>query len=270
MKIKVIIITHNEEKHLSRSIVSALKITDDIVVLDSFSSDATVSIAAHYGAEVLERKFISHSDQLNWLLNYYSDFDGWFFRLDADEFLSDDLVSSINSVNNISANVVAFQVRRVIHFLGKGLRFGGNSHRVIRMFKSGYAHFHQTLMDEHVIPSGKVLNLKGDLIDQDLKGIDYWIEKHLKYAALEARKFMHERKSEKPLLKGSARLSYLYKRFYYMFPIGVRPVLYFIYRYIFRLGFLSGFQGFVFCFLHAFWYRLIVDLKIRSLREENK
>ena len=160
--------------------------------------------------------------------------------------------------------------------MGKWLKYSGCYPLVIpRLWRRGYGCIENRNMDEHTLIKGKMLRFKHDMIHLDFKGIDDWINKHNKYASREVldyyeRMEKHELQ-ESPSLFGSQRQRnrLLKNGFYYNLPKFFRAHLYFIYRYYIRLGFLDGVYGKIYCFLQAYWYRFLVDVKIFE-KEQSK
>ena len=106
-QIDTLILTYNEHLHIRRAIENAKKISNNVFVLDSFSTDDTVKIAKECGAIILQNKWINnYADQLNWGLNNCSFESPWILRLDADEYLTEELIVEINEkINNIESDV---------------------------------------------------------------------------------------------------------------------------------------------------------------------
>jgi hypothetical protein len=161
-------------------------------------------------------------------------------------------------------------------FMGHSIKWGGIFPiPILRLFRYGLGRSEDRWMDEHIIVDGQVINLSGELLDDNLKPLTWWIEKHNNYASREAFEVINNEfklmpSSKEPAnIKGGAKLKRLLKeRVYYKFPSKLRPLLYFIYRYFFRLGILDGYPGAAFHFLQGFWYRYLVELKISEVREE--
>ena len=131
-----------------------------------------------------------------------------------------------------------------------------------------------------VYVNGSVAALKGDIIDTITTDLDSWISRHNRWASLEALEVINRGKDYgvrgkgniiKPDRKGNPieQKRWLRER-YYALPIFLRPVLYFLYRYFFRLGFLDGKEGFIFHFFQGFWYRFLVDTKIFEMKKIKK
>lgn len=263
------VLTYNEELHIDRVIASLKLVTDEIVVIDSFSTDRTVEFARRSRVTVLQNEWPgSHALQLNWAIRHHNTAATWLMRLDADEYLSSELVRSIISATQSEPEVNGFIIQRGHVFLGKEIRFGGDFPLpLLRLWRSGCGYCEERLMDEHIVlDEGSLVDtLSGYFWDDNLNGLGKWIDKHNKYASAECVEQLL-RKDDKLTLKGreinSLQRIASPKRFYENMPAGIRSLLYFLYRYIFRLGFLDGYRGFLWHFLQAFWYRTLVDAKV--------
>ncbi|MDC1018378.1 glycosyltransferase family 2 protein [Pseudomonadales bacterium] len=275
MKLVVIILTLNEQMHIKRCIESVRSIASEVFIIDCFSDDGTVKEAKAAGATVLQHKWINHSDQFNWALSQLPKDTDWVLRLDADETLQDALVTEINtSLPFMSEAISGVSLPRRITFQGKLLRFGGifPAH-ILRLFRYGRGKCEDRWMDEHIIVDGDIIGFKNGIIDDNLKPIGWWIDKHNGYASKEALEILNSRwnflkKDESRNLRHvkQAFLKRLIKNTVYSrVPFGVRAFIYFLYRYFIRLGFLDGRSGFAFHFLQGFWYRYLVDLKVNEV-----
>ena len=275
MKLVVIILTLNEQMHIKRCIESVRSIASEVFIIDCFSDDGTVKEAKASGATVLQHKWINHSDQFNWALSQLPKDTDWVLRLDADEILQHALVTEINTfLPFMSEAISGVSLPRQIIFQGKLLRFGGifPAH-ILRLFRYGRGKCEDRWMDEHIIVDGDIIGFKNGIIDDNLKPIGWWIDKHNGYASKEALEILNSRwnflkKDESRNLRHvkQAFLKRLIKNSVYSrVPFGVRALIYFLYRYFMRLGFLDGRSGFAFHFLQGFWYRYLVDLKVNEV-----
>lgn len=279
MTLSIIILTYNEEQHIQRCIDSIKDIADSIFVIDSFSTDKTVEIAEKNGAVVYQNKWPNnHSKQVNWALENCDIQTKWVMRLDADEVLSPELAQEIKSELAQESDVKGYILNRGHIFLGKKMLHGGNyPTRLMRLWENGFGYCEDKLMDEHIVLSGdyKTKILKGSFWDHNLNNITWWIDKHNVYSIKEA--VMQLRKKHTPQVKteNNSNKQSRFKRFlkhsiYEKFPKSLRSFLYFIYRYIFRLGFLDGYEGLVWNFLQGFWYRFLVDVKVFEIEQKAK
>jgi glycosyltransferase involved in cell wall biosynthesis len=281
MKITVVILTYNEEVHLERCLLSVLPVTPDIYVIDSFSNDKTVEIAAKYSAKVLQNKWENnHATQFNWALERLPADSGWVIRLDADEVLDQTLINSLNrELDTLKSEVAGVYCDRMICFQGQLIRFGGvGKNKVIRIFKHGMGRSEARWMDEHIKVDGLCVQLPGAIIDNNLNSLAWWIAKHNNYSSREAVDLLNLKyglfKSTTLASNASSspigRKRWIKENVYTKIPSGLRAFTYFIYRYIFRLGFLDGSIGTQFHFLQAWWYRYLVDAKIAEVERYSK
>ena len=274
--ITAIILTFNEAKHLQRCIDSVRPLTNDIVVVDSLSTDDTVAIAKQNGAKVLERAWENnHSTQFNWALTQLPAQTQWVLRIDADEILTPELVIEIKAaLAQINSEIVGMRFQRKMVFQGYLLKHGGmGSNQVLRMFKFGHGKSEARWMDEHIKVDGPCINLNGAIIDDNLNSLDWWIAKHNNYASREAvdllnlkYQFMQIDRLEGDAARSGAGLKRKIKEgVYAKLPGGMRAYAYFLYRYIVLLGFLDQKTGRQFHYLQALWYRSLVDMKVAEV-----
>ncbi len=274
----VVILTYNEELHIERCIRSVQSVASKIFVVDSFSAGRTIEIARSLGAEVVQRKFLNQADQFQWALDNLKIDAQWVMRMDADEYLEPDLIAEIQQkLPSIPYDVDGIYIRRKIFFQGHWIRHGGvYPYTVLRVWRAGQGHVEQRWMDEHVVlpPDAKTIMFKGHLVDDNLKGITFWIEKHNRYASREMAQILIQKNfpghGDHSLRKMNADPQARHKRvikeeIYNKLPLGTRAVLYFFYRYILLLGFLDGGKGFIYHFLQGFWYRQLVDIKVMEV-----
>jgi hypothetical protein len=167
-----------------------------------------------------------------------------------------------------------FSVLRSIVFLGKKIRFGGVSRLpTVRIFRVGFGEIEQRWMDEHILVDGKIGQLDAELLDINLKSLTWWIDKHNHYSSREAVDILDLRYRSPEQTVSIDRSSgflpslkrALKERLFLSLPVEISALLYFVFRYIFLLGFLDGSEGFAFHFLQGFWYRYIAGLKARQV-----
>lgn len=276
----VVILTCNEEIHIERCIRSLSSVASKIFIVDSFSSDRTVEIARSLGAVVSQRKWLNYADQFQWGLDNCGGDAAWVMRMDADEYLESDLqLELIELLTKISADVDGIYIRRKVLFYRKWIRHGGfYPHTLLRIWRNGVGRIEQRWMDEHIIlpAESKTLMVKGHLVDENLKGITFWIAKHNSYASREMVDLLNNKysifpkdESLKAVNDPQAKWKRLLKdKVYSRLPGGLRVAMYFFYRYVFRFGFLDGSKGFLWHFMQGFWYRLLVDIKIMEIEDK--
>lgn len=276
MTLTVVFITRDEELHIERAVRSVLSggLADRVVVVDSGSSDSTVSIAQNLGCDVFFHEFSTHAAQFQWALDNTSISTDWVMRLDADEYIPAEsagaIVRALTEHEHIG--VAGFMLPRYHVFLGREIRHGGRYPLYLtRIWRAGEATVEQRLMDEHIAVAGDVIHLNAPFVDDNLKGLSYFTTKHNSYASLEARQMMMEELLGEPASGVSIPLQARMKRrvralTYERVPLGLRALLYFLWRYLVRWGFLDGARGTIYHVLQGFWYRYLVDAKIVELR----
>ena len=279
IKLTVIILTYNEEIHIERCIRSLVSVASKILIIDSFSTDRTVEIARSLGAVVVRRKWKNYADQFQWGLDKCAKDSGWIMRMDADEYFEVGLQKELlNLLPIIESDIDGIYIRRKVIFYGKWIRHGGYYPIVLlRIWRNGKGRIEQRWMDEHIVlpPDTKTITVKEHLVDDNLKGVTSWVSKHNSYASREMLDLMNIKyglfkkdQSLTQVINSQAKWKRLLKnKVYSRLPIGFRAGAYFCYRYIFRLGFLDGTQGFLCHFMQGFWYRLLVDIKIMEIEK---
>lgn len=274
MSLTVVILTYNEAMHITRAIDSVASVVDQVVVVDSGSTDETVELARKRGALVLHNPFVTQAQQFNWALTQLPNDTDWVFRLDADEVVSSDLAESLkNNLDGLGVNIAAARVNRRIAFLGKQIRWGGVFPvSIVRVFRYGRGRSEDRWMDEHILVDGSEIQLFGELLDDNKKPLTWWVEKHNQYASREVVEILDaeykflSRGSPKALTGQSAFKRWLKLNVYSQLPTGLRAGLYFFYRFVLRLGILDGREGRAFHVMQGFWYRYLVDMKLLEVR----
>lgn len=271
LSITAIILTYNEEIHLQRCIDSIKNICERIVIIDSFSIDNTEKIAKQNSVDFYKNKWVNYSTQLNWAINNINITSQWILRIDADEYLSDELIYNLNdAISKVNHSVNGISFNRLMYFMGKPLRRGGMypiPH--LRIWRNGFGYCEQRWMDERIIiKSGSTIHVLGDFIDNNLNDITWWTNKHNHYATREVIDFLNSKYlfyNEDDLYdnngKGRRKIKFIYNKL----PLFFRPFIFFIYRYFMQLGFIEGKRGFIWSILQCFWYRMLVDVKIFEL-----
>ncbi len=277
-----IILTHDEEIHLPRLLNSICNLNAAVYILDSGSTDQTIPIAQQFGAQIRQFPFSNHPQQWHHALEHFDIRTPWVIGLDADQILSTELNQLLLDFKDKNySNIDGIYFNRKNYFKGKWIRHGGYfPFYQLKMFRADKAISDLNEgMDHRFIVNGKTLIWeKGCLIEENLKenNISFWINKHNTYSNLLAkeeieRKLFLRKQILKPLFWGNPdqKRAWL-KKLWWQMPLFVRPALYFSWRYIFRLGILDGYQGFLFHFLQGFWFRLIVDVKIREMTKNHE
>ncbi|HTZ10859.1 MAG TPA: glycosyltransferase family 2 protein [Candidatus Margulisiibacteriota bacterium] len=266
LPLSVIILTYNEEKNIEPCIGSVYGIADEIFVVDSFSTDKTVEIARNYSDKVFQHAFQNYAQQRNWAQKNLPLNNEWVLHLDADERLSPGLRDELLRIFSLPIEEDGFITPRKTFFRGRWIRYGGHYPVYhLRVFKKNKGQSEERLYDQHFIVNGKVRRLKGDIINIIEADLDSWKETHRRWAELEAREIISNAHSKGAIVLSSNTMQkrrWLKEGVYYKLPLYARVCIYFFYRYIIRLGFLDGKEGWIFHFYQGFWYRWLVDSNI--------
>lgn len=264
-----IILTKNEEANLPACLASLKDTVDRVVVVDSFSSDATCAVAREYGAQVYEHEFVNYGAQFQWAVDNCGVDSDWILRIDADERLTRDSADELAELcgEHLHTDVNGIVLRFRVCFMGKYLRHGGAyPMRKLCVFKPGKAYMEQRYMDEQIVlTEGKSIEMRHDLDHEDYRDLTYWISKHNWYATRAAKDYLEHQsqgQATTSLNWHSFVLRVLKYGIYYRLPSRLRTWLYFEYRYLLRGGFLDGRAGYWYAFFQAYWYRTLVDAKI--------
>ncbi len=242
-KISVLIITLNEQIHMYE-LLSDLDFADEVIVVDSFSTDRTKSIAESFkNVRFLEHKFENYTSQRNFAIDQARN--NWIFFIDADERLTPDLKIEILETVDRDEDISAYLFYRKFYFKNKILRFSGwQTDRIYRLFKKDKCRYtHRRLVHEKLDVQGKVALFKNKLIHYSYADYNSYKGKMIAYGKLKA--------MEK-------------------FQIGFKPTIFhkyghsiynFLYQYIIRLGILDGRKGIIICYLNA----LSVSVRYKEL-----
>jgi len=275
-KVTVIVLTFNEEANLPGLIGSINGLDCRTLVVDSFSTDRTLEIARAAGFTIAQHEFENYGAQRNWAQDNLDVNTEWVLHLDADERLTPELVEEINgAVSRNDPRYDGYMLRKRSVFLGKWIRHGGHYPSYhLRLYRKSRGKCEDRLYDQHYLVDGPVGRLKHDYIDIITADLHSWSTRHLRWAGLEAREMVSASSTGQvnPRLAGNPieRRRWMRQRVYRNLPLFVRPVGYFLYRYVIRLGFLDGTEGLIFHFLQGFWYRFLVDAKIYEERLSNR
>jgi glycosyltransferase involved in cell wall biosynthesis len=278
LDLTVIILTYNEEIHIRRVIDNILQLTPHIVIVDSYSSDRTEEISKQAGATVYQNEFTNQASQFLWALENCKVSTSWVMRLDADEYLTSDLIMELNlKLPSLSNEISGIIFKRRLHFMGTWIRHGGYYPvHLLRAWRNGHASIEKRLMDEHIyLTQGKSVTFDHDFIDDNLNSLSSWISKHNEYATREAVEILRSKQeslNRSHKNKDSTHKTNNFRRWYknniYLkFPKFIRCFLYFNLRYWILLGFLDGKAGLVWHVLQGFWYRFLVDAKMMQIEE---
>ena len=267
----VMIFTLDEELHLPACLASVAW-CDDVIVVDSHSSDRTAEICRAAGVRFFQQKFLGFGEQRNWAFDHTEPRNEWILILDADERPTDALRRELEGIVAETAPAVgAFRVKRRFHMWGRWLKRSSlYPSWVVRLVRKGRVRYANRGHAETQTVDGEVRDLREDLIDENLKGIDEWFERQNRYSSREA---AHELALEREAGAGSllsadplARRAWL-KRVASRLPF--RRLVYFLYAFVWRGGFLDGRDGLVFCRMRAL-YQEMVDIKKYDMKRNRR
>lgn len=278
LDISVIILTFNEEIHIKRCLDRISPFVKSVFIIDSFSTDKTLEIAREYGnVTILQNKWTNYATQFNWALDNASINTRWILRLDADEYLTPELVEELKEkLPSLEQDItgIVFPLRRV--FLGRTIRRGMNQVKLLRLFQNGKAKSEVRQMDEHIqVIEGRTIEFKGEFADDNLNNLSWWTQKHVGYAIREAADLLDIEydfantgtSDDSKQISEQAHQKRMMKHKYAKQPLFWRSFAYFCYRYFFKLGFLEGKEGFLWHFLQGWWYRTLVDAKVFEIKK---
>ncbi len=273
--ISVLILTYNEELHIERCIKSLQAFTQDIFIVDSFSTDKTLEIAESLGVRVYQNKWINYAIQYQWGLDNCPIRTEWVMRMDADEYVLPELANEINTkIGTTENDVSGIYVKRRVYFMNRWVKYGSYYPIwLLRIWRHKKGCIEERWMDEHIkLRSGKTIQFEHDLVDDNKNNLTWWTDKHNNYATREAVDILNiiygfKRYDEvEPKLFGTQEQQKRWLKIRYAkLPLFIRPILYFSWRYFFKLGFLDGKSGLVWHFLQGGWYRFLVDAKINEI-----
>ena len=268
----VVILTFNSAAIIPETVAQALKVSPRVFAVDSFSKDSSPELLEKLGCTVVQRPFSNYSDQRNWAISQVEKDFEWQLHLDADEVLDDQSVEEIRALMAGTPAHDAYLLRRRDYFMGKMLRFSGVNPWHLRLFRSGQGRCESRLYDQHFISPAQPGRLAGFMHDKNSATLADWTASHNRWSDAEAKEKLGPQNTAaegvlQPRLMGDAReRTRFIKELYYRLPVGTRALSYFVYRYIFRLGFLDGAVGFYFAFFQALWFRMLVDAKMYEQR----
>jgi glycosyltransferase involved in cell wall biosynthesis len=261
-QVSVLILTLNEQVNLVGCLESCAW-CDDIVIFDSMSTDDTRNIALAHGARVFQRPFDNYAAQRNAALSTVPYKHPWVLMVDADERVPEDLAQEIESrVAQVSNETALFRIRRKDFFMGQWLkRSSGYPTWFGRLLRVGHAHVERAINEEYITEGGiEYLNAHLHHFPFN-RGVAYWLERHNRYSTMEAlAKLQQQRTGARavfavdPIARRRALKQLLYR-------MPLRPLIVFLYLYVFRLGLLDGRAGFHFSRLRAI-YEFFIDLKV--------
>lgn len=286
LDITTIILTYNEELHIRRCLENVCPFSKRVIIVDSPSTDRTADIVqevqaiqkAQGGADVelIVHKYPGNqAEQFNWALDNCEIDTEWILRLDADEYLTPELIAEMQEkLPVMEKNVSAVVLPLGRSFRGKLLKHGiVNGVKMIRLFRYGKVRYEHRLMDEHLeVLEGKTVLFKHMFVDDNLIGIKDFVEKHNNYSSREAALLLDAEYGLTEIVEDNTEYAQevaakrAQKAKYAKMPLYWRALGYFLYRYVVKLGFLDGRAGFEWDFFQGLWYRMLVDAKVSEVK----
>ena len=276
--VTVMVTTRNEEANIDKCLRSVHGLVDQILVIDSESEDQTVPIARRYADDVYNLAYV-HGAIIPWIFQWGLDNlpirNEWVLILEADQVVPPELGQElVRLFGRGQIDEDGFFIRRKQIFRGRWIRFVGyGSKYLLKLLRRSRGRLDEREQDTRVYVRGRVGRLRHALVEENVKESEilFYLAKHLRYADAFAREEFERRKGGmawlvRPSLFGTPDQRTLWmKAAYYHLPLYLRAALYFGYRYFFRLGILDGKEGAIFHFLQAFWFRLVVDVRLEEL-----
>jgi glycosyltransferase involved in cell wall biosynthesis len=251
MKISGIVITKNEEKNIESAINSLNSVCEEVIVVDSGSTDKTTELSEKSGAKVVFNKWEGYKEQRNFAHNIAKN--NWILVLDADETFSKKAIKEITKLKHQKTdNFVAYSFPRNLIFMG--VKFGNNlitCERKLRLYNKKYCVWGGGLVHEKLQVKGNIKKLKGFINHTTKDNTDEFNKKLIKYATLEARTKLN--KGEKANL----------------FTIMAIGIINFLKHYILKLRFVHGAKGFILAWLYTN-YAVLKYIKLYELQNKKK
>jgi glycosyltransferase involved in cell wall biosynthesis len=248
-KISIFIITYNEEKIIEQCLKKLIW-ADEIIVVDSKSSDNTVAICEKYGAKVFLKDFENYGKQKQFALNKTKN--NWVLSLDADEVLSDELINEIQSLD-LNKNIFqGYLIPRTHIFLNKIFRYGSeNKKPILRFFDKTKGSFIENKVHETIVVNGKLGKLNSEMLHFTVFDFGNAVQKQTKYSLLGG-EFLFEKNKKVSIFKVIIKFPFEFIRVYF-----------------FQRNFLNGYEGFIWSMLASYSsfikYAKLFDLNYNKL-----
>ena len=276
LPISVVILTFNAAETIGATLASACAISADVHVVDSGSTDATLELVRAAGAKLVAHPFENYGAQRNWAIETLPLQHEWQLHLDADERVSDALAAELTVLfagAGPPAAIVGYYIPRLVHFHEQPIRHGGMwpiFH--MRLFRRGRGRCEARKYDQHFYVDGASAQLAEPMIDDIRLSLTEWTARHNRWADAEVDEILAPSGSgviqpgtgdpvaEKRAQRGS----------YDRAPLFWRALALFIYRYVWKRGFLDGRWGLIFFVLQTFWFRFLIDAKLHERQRRKR
>lgn len=247
MKMSVAIMTCNEEKNLERTLASICELAEEIIIVDSGSTDTTEEIALKFGAKFYKESWKGYGNQRNSAIEKCSS--EWILNIDADEEISPKLFQNLKKFlnGNNEKDSKVFEINRVSFCFGKKLKYGGwGKSYAIRLFKKNSGKFNDNSVHEQFVTSEKIDTIQGDLFHHSYLTLEDYFSKFNRYTTEGA--IENYKKGKKSSV----------------WQIVLNPFYKFIRMYIIRLSFLDGMEGFLISVTSSL-YSMVKYFKLREI-----
>lgn len=248
--LSALIITFNEESNI-KSAIENLAFADEIIIVDSYSTDATASIASSFeNVKIIQNNFINYADQRNFAISLASY--PWILFIDADERINPALEEEIKTIIQKENSIVAYEFNRTFLFNKEPLHFSGwQTDKIYRLFRKENGYYDgNKIVHEKLIVNGKSGVVKNKLLHYSYTDYSSYKYKMIQYGKM---------KAIEELNKGTVPN---------VFHFYIRPAYQFLYQYIIRLGIFDGKKGIIICFLNT--YSVYIRFQeLKKLRSNN-
>jgi len=267
--ISIYILTHNEEIDIGACIESAM-LSDDVIVVDSLSSDRTIEIASRYPVKIVQHEFETHGKQRTWMLQTIPTKHDWVYILEADERLTPELFQECLKKSE-SQEFIGYYVAEKVMFMGTWIRRSTQYPRYqMRLFRKDKVWFTDYGHTEREVCNGLTSFLQETYPHYTCsKGLSRWIEKHNRYSTDEAKETLRQLQEGnvnwRELFFGGSEVERRRALKDLSLRLPFRPLLRFFYMYFILGGFLDGQAGFAWCTLQTF-YEYLILLKVWELK----
>ena len=277
--VSVVVPIKNEAENLPRCL-DCVKWADEIFVVDSQSGDGSIEIAHEHGAKVVQFEFAgTWPKKKNWALDHLPFRNEWVFILDADEVLPPAAEAEFRHAIAETGDILGYWINRRFMFMGRWLRHAYYPNWNLRLFRHARGHYEKLTdaptdsgdneVHEHVLVNGRTAKLQVEIDHYAFPSIDVFVEKHNRYSNWEARVATDARFHAKSEQISSATVDRRRKMKNLSQHVPFRPLLRFLYVYVWQKGFLDGVEGYYFARLHGF-YEFLSVAKTRELEKQKE
>lgn len=232
IKITAIVPTGNEEHNINE-VLESVKFADEIMVVDSFSTDNTVELAKKHTDFIIQREYGNSASQKNWAIPQATH--DWILLIDADERVTPELQKEIQAILKDGPKKAGYWMYRINHFMGKRIKYSGwQSDKVIRLFDRKQCTYEEKHVHAEIISTGEIGFLKNKLWHNTYISFDDFAKKLDRYAWWQARDY------DKRIDKITP------------FHIIIKPLFRFLKNYVIQLGFLDGMPGFIIAYMQSY------------------